>query len=385
MRLAVLLVVCSAGFCQEAPFLRGELVFPLEKWHNHSSCIAELPNGELFVVWYHGSGERTADDVVVEAARLPRGAKAWSPRFTIADTPDFPDTNPAVFVDSKKRLWLLWPVILANEWHTALMKYRISSDYQRAGMPRWDREDNLLFIPRNFAAKVKQVTEPVLTTAGPRAAYLHERIRRAEDKYFSRLGWMTRAHPLELPSGRILVPLYSDGYDFSIMAYTDDGGLHWHSSEPLAGGGNIQPSVVRRKDGTLVAYMRDNGPPPKRVHVSTSADDGVTWSAVEDTDIPNPGSGMEAIALRDGTWAMIYNDSERGRNSLAVSLSDDEGRTWKWTRHLEKADTGSYHYPTLIQARDGSLHASYSYFVKEGKSIKHAHFSAAWVKQGDPK
>jgi hypothetical protein len=28
----------------------------------------------------------------------------------------------------------------------------------------------------------------------------------------------------------------------------------------------------------------------------------------------------------------------------------------------------------VIQARDGSLHVTYSYFVAEGKSIKHARF-----------
>jgi hypothetical protein len=42
----------------------------------------------------------------------------------------------------------------------------------------------------------------------------------------------------------------------------------------------------------------------------------------------------------------------------------------------------------MIQAADGTLHVSYSYFLNhlpEGaprKSIKHAHFNLAWVKQG---
>lgn len=379
MRFLCWLAVCLTATAQEKPFHSAELIFPLEKWHNHSSCIVELPNRDLLTVWYHGSGERKADDVIVEAARLPRGAATWSPRFTLADTPEFPDTNPAVFIDAKKKLWLLWPVVLANEWHTSLMKYRVSSDYLRPGVPKWEREDNLLFIPRNFESKVKQVIgEP----SGPRAPYFTEILRRASDKYFSRMGWMTRAHPTELPSGRLLVPLYSDGYDFSIVAFTDDGGAHWQSSEPIVGDGSIQPSIVRRKDGTLIAYMRDNGPPPKRVHISTSRDDGVTWSRVEDTEIRNPGSGMEAIALRDGRWVMIYNDTEKGRDSLAVSLSDDEGRTWKWTRHLEK-QPGSFHYPTIVQGADGALHASYSYFVSGGKSIKHARFNTAWIRQGD--
>jgi hypothetical protein len=37
----------------------------------------------------------------------------------MADTPGYPDTNPARFIGSQKRLWLLWPTILANRWETA--------------------------------------------------------------------------------------------------------------------------------------------------------------------------------------------------------------------------------------------------------------------------
>ena len=40
------------------------------------------------------------------------------------------------------------------------------------------------------------------------------------------MGWFTRTHPLELPSGRILVPMYSDGYSYGIMAISDDRGYH---------------------------------------------------------------------------------------------------------------------------------------------------------------
>ena len=31
------------------PFLEEEIIFPLEKWHNHGSCIVEAPNGDLIV------------------------------------------------------------------------------------------------------------------------------------------------------------------------------------------------------------------------------------------------------------------------------------------------------------------------------------------------
>ena len=77
----------------------------------------------------------------------------------------------------------------------------------------------------------------------------------------------------------------------------DDWGATWKTSTPLVGPGNIQPSLARKKDGTLVAYMRDNGPAPKRLMISRSTDRGETWSRVEDTDLPNPGSGAEVLAL----------------------------------------------------------------------------------------
>ena len=392
-------------------FYEAELIFPLEHWHNHASMIVECPNGDLLVCWFHGSGERTADDVKVEGARRRKGARTWSTRFTMADTPNYPDTNCTMFIDPQQRLWLMWPTILANEWHTALMKYRISSDYQRSeGAPRWDSLDVLHITPGpEFEATVTQALTAIEATVKDLPperqltvkAYIERTKKNAADKFFRRLGWMTRAHPFVLDGKRLIVPLYSDGFSFSLMAITDDWGKNWTTSTPLVGGGNIQPSIVRKKDGTLFTLMRDNGPPPKRLHMSESRDAGKTWSPVVDSSLPNPGAGAEIITLQNGHWALIYNDTEQGRNSLAVAISDDEGQSWKWKRHLEYEpsgpEAGAFHYPSITQARDGSLHATYSYHLNkkdlpldgEGKparkSIKHAHFNEEWVMQGDPK
>lgn len=385
--LAAILPWCGA-IAAEPPIYESELLFPQEKVHNHSSMIVEMPGGGLFTVWYRGSGERQADDVQLMFSR--RGARAdsaWSAPAVLADTPGFPDCNPTVFIDSRKRLWLIWPVILANEWHTALLKYKTSTDYlDPSRPPRWDTTDDLLFIPRNFAERSIAAVEPLRRNAVPGsrdAKFIEDTITHAKDKYFSRMGWMPRAHPVELPSGRLIVPLYSDGFDYSLMAMTDDAGRTWTSSEPIVAFGAIQPSIARKRDGTLVTYMRDNGPPPKRLHTAESKDDGITWSGVRDSDIPNPGSGAEVITLKDGRWALVYNDTEKGRHSLAVAISHDEGASWKWKRHLELTEGNNYGYPSLIEASDGSLHATYSYTTKAGQSIKHARFNSAWVEAGD--
>jgi predicted neuraminidase len=406
--LTVQLCGAAAG-SPNKPFLESELIFPLEHWHNHGSCIVECPNGSLLVCWYHGSGERTADDVVVLGARKQTGASQWTAPFLMADTPGYPDTNPAMFIDPQKRLWLLWPTILANRWETALMKYRISSDYQWADPPRWSTSEVLHVTPgTNFQHMVNAALDALAT--GPRPAeklaefekWIQEARARAADKLSCRLGWMTRAHPYVLDGKRLIVPLYSDGFDFSLMAITDDWGASWFTSTPLIGLGNVQPSLARKRDGTLLAFMRDNGPAPHRIQLSESTDRGETWSRVVDSDRLDPGAGVEALVLKDGLWLLIHNDLEKGRYSLAVSLSDNEGKTWQWTRHLErdteadiKAGAGSYHYPSIIQARDGTLHASYSFHQKESQirldpagkpaneSIKHAHFNEAWIRQGD--
>jgi predicted neuraminidase len=404
MRAAFFLVglLALGAAAQERPFLTSELIFPLEHWHNHASMVVELPGGDLITCWFHGSGERTADDVAVLGARLPKGAKAWSAPFVMADTPGYPDTNATMFLDPRKRLWLMWPTILANEWHTALMKYKIASNPGGSGPPRWDVSEVLHITPGDEFARTVNAETDRLLASGPvddqARAYLERRRKDAADKLTRRLGWMTRAHPYVLDQSRLIVPLYSDGFDFSLMAISDDWGATWKTSTPLVGAGNIQPSIAKRKDGTLVTYMRDNGPAPKRLMTSTSTDRGETWSRVEDTTLPNPGSGAEVLVLANGHWALIYNDLERDRYSLAVSVSEDEGRTWRWTRHLERdapgADPqqlGQYHYPSIMQAADGTLHATYSYFAPPArvtadaqgrlprKSIKHAHFNEAWI------
>ncbi len=393
-----LFLVVSTTASAEDPFITSELIFPLEDWHNHGSCIVVCPNGDQLVCWFHGSGERQSDDVLIRGARRVQATGRWSEPFVMADVKNFPDTNCCMIIDPKQRLWLLWPTILANTWESALMQYRISTDYMMAdGAPKWDTTDLLLIKQReDFEQRLREKTEAYV---GPKPwperveQWAEGNYKQAADKLTSRIGWFTRAHPKFLPDGRMLVGLYSDGFSISLVAITDDLGENWHVSEPIVGGGNIQPSFAQRRDGTIVSYMRDNGPAPKRVHVSESADRGETWSPVADHEsMPNPGAGLEIANLNDGDWICIYNDLPTGRHSLAVSISDDEGRTWKYTRHLEKRDPGegAFHYPSITQSPDGTIHATYSYFIDKprdgetkGKSIKYAAFNKAWVMAGD--
>jgi len=58
-------------------------------------------------------------------ARRKAGAAGWSRPFLMADVPGFPDINPILFLDAQSRRGLMWCTVLANQWETSLLKYRI--------------------------------------------------------------------------------------------------------------------------------------------------------------------------------------------------------------------------------------------------------------------
>ncbi len=439
----LLLVVASAWGSahagEDAVFRAGE-IFPLVKEHVHGSTIVELPNGDLLAAWFQGSGERWADDVAIMGARLQAGTDKWTRPFVMADVPGFPDINPILFLDDEDRLWLMWYTVIANQWETSLPKYRISENYMASGgPPEWAWQDVLHVKPgdpaergiqpgdrfvKSVERQIEEYAEYVSKNSSmpnlivqnlverwkkdllskARGENMIRKGRLYDDQggfteqqlgypYFRRVGWQTKNKAVILDGGRIIVPLYSDGFSFSLMAVTDDGGKNWKFSEPLVGAGNIQASIAKKADGTLVAYMRDNGPAPKRLHISASKDKGLTWSPVRDSELPNPGSGADIVTMQNGHWALAYNDTEDGRHSLAVSISTNEGKNWQYTRHLErdlrerKTATGSA-YPSIIQGRDGTLHVVYSYHHKDrkggpNKTIKYVRFNEAWVKQDE--
>jgi predicted neuraminidase len=441
LKLCLLLLLISYSCQEKKPKAQKEfqstIIFPFQEEHVHGSTIVELPNGDLLSGWFQGSGERWADDVRIMGSRLIKGDTAWSPPFLIADVNGFPDINPAMFLDQKDRLWLMWYPVIANQWETSLPIYRISTEYNSSGAPEWLWQD-ILFVKAgdktergiqpgdSFVAQVndqltsyevylKESLFPSLPDSS-KSILLNEwekykrkmdslargenmiragRIKEGEEEkpaqlgypLTRRLGWQTKNKAVFIGQ-RMIVPLYSDGFDCSLFALTDDGGQTWKFSNPVLGGAGIQPTILMAKDSTLVAYLRDNGPPPQRMQRTESHDKGMTWSIPKDDILPNPGAGFDAVTLASGEWLIVFNDQEKGRTNLTVAVSDDEGKTWKWKNKLEDdirtEQTTSSHYPAVIEGNDGRIHVTYSYHrndITPGKSIKHVSFPLSWVKE----
>jgi hypothetical protein len=54
--------------------------------YKHPACFTELANGDLYLVYYGGSGEY-GDDTWVRGSRFVKGATHWTRPAVIADTP----------------------------------------------------------------------------------------------------------------------------------------------------------------------------------------------------------------------------------------------------------------------------------------------------------
>lgn len=430
-----LLIILLSPFFGNAQF-KENLIFNYQEKHVHGPTLVELPNGDILAGWFQGSGERWADDVAIMGARLKKGKQKWSKPFVLADVPQFPDINPMMFIDSRGKLWLMWYTVLANQWESSLPKYRISSDFMNDGPPKWEWQEMLhvkpgdktergiqpddkfvkdinqqfnayeIYLEKEIFPQNPEVKElfknrwsefrSMIDSLAKGKNYIRKgRIQNGEETINTRLGypvsrrmgWQTKNKPIILNEKRLIVPFYSDGFECSLFAITDDWGENWKFSNPVIGGIGIQPTIAVKKDGTLVAYLRDNGPPPQRIQVTQSKDNGLTWSIAKDTELPNPGAGFDMVTLENGNWLLVFNKTEEGRHNLTAAISDDQGETWKWQKNLENdlrgnKATGS-HYPAIIQGADGKIHTVYSYHRNDtipGKTIKYVSFSTDWLK-----
>ncbi|MEZ5106576.1 MAG: exo-alpha-sialidase [Draconibacterium sp.] len=359
--------------------LTEQFIFTPQPEHAHGSSIVALPNGDFLACWFQGSGERKSDDVRILGSRLVKGKSEWEKPFVMADTPGLPDCNPVLFLNNKEKLFLVWIAVQGNMWEGSILRTRTTTNYNNPGAPVWEWQDNILLKPgeefvEELDNKFDEMPELEHGWAGYAPKYDNLIKEAAKNTVNRSIGWMTRIKPVILKSGRIILPLYSDGYNLSICAISDDDGESWKPSKPIVGRGPIQPALAVRKNGDIVAYMRDSGDAPARVHKSISHDNGESWDYTVKTDIPNTAS-VELLKMKDGRWAFVGNDITDGRYRVVLMISDDEGETWKWKNYVEndnKQGGGSYSYPCLIQSDDGLLHLTYSSRTLETeKSIKH--------------
>ncbi|MBN6052084.1 exo-alpha-sialidase, partial [Nonomuraea sp. RK-328] len=258
----------------------------------HASTLA-VADGVPVVAWFAGTREGTPDNRVY----VTRGGGAAHPLGTGLDVAHW---NPVLAHGPDGALWLFCkagPRI--SEWVTLVTR---SHD----GGATWEPVREL--VPGDRSGGRGPVKNPPLLTAEGRW------LAPASTERWAEHAGGTRWEPF--------------------VDVSEDGGRTWTRSPipvdrpALKGAGHIQPALWQGAAG-LVALMRST---EGRAHRSVSADGGRTWSAAEPVALPNNNSGLTAVALPSGRVACVHNpaaESWGSRCPLVVSLSDDDGRTWR--------------------------------------------------------
>lgn len=300
---------------------------------SHGSTVTELPNGEIMAVWYSGTAEKH-HDVGIYQSRFDPKSEVWSSPTLLEKQDQFTsEGNPVIYYDKlSKRLWLFWVTMdrattkrFRGGWSTCKMKCKHSDDLGET----W--------------SKVRFLTKL--------------------------WGRMTRNKPVRLSNGDVLMPFYSEwlGYKTNFFIATAEsfakGALEckWKKKGPILG--NImQPTVVEFEKGHLLAYNRTAkaGTFKGWITAVESHDFGRTWGKIYQAPLRNPNGGTDMVKLQDGRIALAFNNSSTERNPLSIGISEDEGKTWQKILDIENTPGERFGYPSIIQAKDGTLYCCYT-------------------------
>ena len=305
---------------------------------NRSSFI-ELVNGDsLTMAWFSGSKEGQ-DGVSIVISSLTNDV--WSAPDVVSERDGYSNQNPVLFYDEKNEtLHLFHSQQAANKGERGATIWHLRSI---DGGKNWSVPYEVFSKPGSF----------------PR-----NRIIRGLDE-------------------RWIFPMYyttTDTYYCHIKTLRQDQNPDvdlWGNADFNDSQNREQPSIVRIKDGKslLRAYMRDRK--AQYIYTADSLDDGRTWSKTEKTSLPNNDAGIQAARLSSGRVAIVYNPQRDSRDPIAISLSEDNGITWKYTRILEHEDgSQEFSYPTLLQTRDGKIHVTYTW---KRDTIKYSVIDEDWI------
>ncbi len=189
-----------------------------------------------------------------------------------------------------------------------------------------------------------------------------------------------RGKPTLLPDGTLLCPSsteHDDDWRFHFEILSDiehpEVGTSWQRHEPETQPFQvIQPTLLSLADGSLRALYRSKN---TRIIANRSTDGGRTWSELEETNLPNNNSGIEALTLEDGRHLLLYNhlggerkDGWGKRNVLNLAVSED-GLTWEAVAFIEQEEKGEFSYPAMIQTSDGLVHMTYTWNRQKVKHV----------------
>ena len=309
---------------------------------SHASTIVELKRGMLMVAWFGGTSEGSRDVAIWGSHAGLAEELVWSAPVEMAREPSVPCWNPVLFHTQDGRLWLYYKFGPSPSTWTAARKY--SDDEGKTWSPAEHLAAGLI-----GPVRAKPLVLPNGTIVSGSST----------ETYHSWAVWIERSvdnGKTWIRTGPIVPPLHgkpSSGIDTDASPSRIPGAQEWNETS-----GIIQPSVVSLGGMHLRFYARsteDIG----QITVADSFDNGITWTEARPIDLPNPNSGIDAVALSDGRVVLVFNNTKTGRTPLNLAISAD-GEHFKIFDTLED-QPGEYSYPAVIQGRNGDLYITYTW------------------------
>lgn len=359
----------------EAQFIYTNADFP----QCHSATLAFAENGDLLCAFNGGTAEHEPD-TKVRLCRKPAGSRQW--------------TEPVAVAEPEQERWCLDnPVLfrIPEPGEPMLLWYKIRPGYN---MKEGDIDISTIAF---WEARLKKSYDNGLTWSDFES--LPEGfLGPIKDKPVWHEGRLICGSSVQSKYGHIPSRIHFE--------WSDDRGASWHWAEPdsveqsipcklrkpgrvgenrdvpddpdrffgnWAPISSIQPTILIHRDGALQALCRTgNG----KMSTTWSRDNGATWGPETLTDIPQNGSGIDAITLPDGRFALVYNDFETlpghssgPRSPLKLAVSDD-GLHWTDVVTLEDDAIKEYSYPAVICDDEGCLHIAYTWRRYRVKYVK---------------
>lgn len=307
----------------------------------HASTIVETADGDILVAAMGGQKEG-AHDSCIWLTRYSKASGTWSTQEMIFQPSDHDDSETS---------WCCNPIL-----------------YQ---MPQSAGGDILLFYKISPNSKY-----------GSSIGYL---ARSSDGGHTWKDDWPLNdmadvcgpcKNPPIMVGSRLISPAAGpkpDGTDWlEHYEISDDNGYTWRRIDVVKTSlKGLQPTLIVHGDGTIQSLMRTTW---GRIATSFSYDRGETWSTNTALSLKNNNTGICAVTMADGRFALVYDDNDtfyEGKTNgprlpLKLALSYD-GLKWKDIMTIEPDLGGNqeYSYPTMIQAADGSLLIVYTYCGRE--------------------
>jgi predicted neuraminidase len=361
---------------------RLEAYLPARTVQNHAANLAYLPDGTLSCVWFGGTMEGMGD-ISVYLSRLAPGSDRWTAPERLSDDPTKSEQNPLIFAAPDGRVWLLYTSQTAGDQDGSIVKRRISED----GGQSFGPVETLCAVPGTF------VRQPMVVNG--RGEWLLPLFR-----------------CVGVPGRR-----WTGDADFAAVLASTDAGHTWSMRDVPDSIGAVHMNIVPLGGDEMAAFYRHRF--AENVLRSQSADGGTSWSAPTATNLPNNNSSIQAIALRSGRIAIVYNHASAATSSdrraslydeidatepaaapaqapasarpaiwgvprapLSLAFSADGGRTFGTPVELE---TGSGYcltnnsrdglnrelsYPSIVEAPNGDLEIAFTYFRRAIKHVR---------------